>query len=356
MTAMAADAVEGPDLNSGTDALADWLAAAAGAGSLRIVAMDKLSGGAIQENWGLKVELDSGKYAGQQDWVLRTDAPSGVATSWGRAEEFALLRAAHGAGVTVPEPLFLCTDRAVLGKPFYVMRRVAGRAEGHRLVRDPAVVNGGDALAGRLGRELARIHTIAPPRPDLAFLGALQAPPVFKRTADYRSYLDAMPDPNPAFEWALRWLELNAPAREEVVLCHCDFRTGNYMVENGELTGILDWEFAAWSDPMEDIGWFCYRYWRFGADEREAGGIGDREAFYLGYEAESGRRVDRGAIPYWEIMAAVRWGIIALQQGERHLSGGEDSLELLLTGLRAPEMEMDALLAVEALSTTEGAP
>lgn len=337
-----------------TDALSRWLADVAGAESLRILAMDKLDGGAIQENWALRVEVEGGPHAGAQDWVLRTDAPSGIATSLGRPQEFALLRAAQGAGVTVPEPLFLCNDGAVFGKPFYVMRRVPGRAEGHRLVRDPAIERKGDALAERLGRELARIHSIVPPRPDLDFLAVPGGPPAHARIAAYRGYLDAMSEPNPALEWALRWLELNAPVEGRVVLCHSDFRTGNYMVADGELTGILDWEFAAWSDPMEDIGWFCYRYWRFGAEQREAGGVGSRDAFYRGYEAESGRRVDRAVIPYWEIMAAVRWAVIALQQGERHVSGAEDSLELVLTGLRSPEMEMDALRAIERLSRGEG--
>jgi len=112
----------------GTDALSRWLAGAAGAESLRILAMDKLDGGAIQENWALRVEVEGGPHAGAQEWVLRTDAPSGIATSLGRPQEFALLRAALGAGVTVPEPLFLCSDGAVFGKPFYVMRRVPGRA------------------------------------------------------------------------------------------------------------------------------------------------------------------------------------------------------------------------------------
>jgi aminoglycoside phosphotransferase (APT) family kinase protein len=171
-------------------------------------------------------------------------------------------------------------------------------------------------------------------------------PPALHRIATYRAYLDDMPDPNPALEYALRWLELQAPATPELVLCHSDFRTGNCMVDDGELTGILDWEFASWSDPMEDVAWFCARCWRFGAWEREAGGIGDREAFYRGYEAESGRAVDRAIVPYWEVMAAVRWAVIALQQGERHLSGGEQSLELALTGLRAPEMELDALMGI----------
>ena len=324
-------------------ALAGWLKEAAGAGSFDILAMEKLSGGAIQENWGLKVSADGVV----RDWVLRTDAPSGVSTSHGRVEEFALLKAAHEAGVTVPEPLFLNTDPALLGKPFYVMARIGGRAEGHILTRDPALAGeGGDRLVERLGAEMARIHSIRPPREDLAFLPLPDAPPALHRIATYRRYLDELPDPNPALEYALRWMELHEPGAGELVLCHSDFRTGNYMVADGALTGILDWEFASWSDPMEDIAWFCARCWRFGAWDREAGGVGDREAFYRGYEAESGRTIDRAVIPYWEVMAAVRWAVIALQQGERHLSGGEESLELALTGLRAPEMELDALMDI----------
>ena len=324
-------------------ALAAWLRQAAGAGSLEILAMDKLSGGAIQENWLVIVEVDGEA----RTWVLRTDAPSGVSTSHGRVQEFALLKAAHEAGVTVPEPLFLNTDPALLGKPFYVMTRIAGRAEGHILTRDPALAGeGGNRLVTRLGAELARIHSIRPPRGGLDFLPLPDGSPALHRVATYRAYLDELPEPNPALEYALRWLQRHAPETPELVLCHSDFRTGNYMVDGGELTGILDWEFASWSDPMEDIAWFCYRYWRFGAEDREAGGIGEREAFYRGYEAESGRAVDRDVIPYWEVMAAVRWAVIALQQGERHLSGGEESLELALTGLRTPEMELDALMGI----------
>lgn len=330
----------------GGAALARWLAAAAGVDDLRILSLDKLSGGAIQENWGLTVEIGGARH----EWVLRTDAPSGVSTSHTRPQEFALLRAADAAGVTVPEPLFLCEDESVFGKPFYVMARIAGRAEGYVLVRDQAVAERGDALVERLGRELARIHTITPPRDDLSFLAMPDGPPPLWRIATYRRYLDELPDPSPPLEFVLRRLELTAPESREITLCHSDFRTGNLMVAEGELTGVLDWEFACWSDPMEDVAWFCARCWRFGAWEREAGGLGSREAFYRGYEAESGRPIDRAAIPWWEAIAAVRWAIIALQQGERHLSGGEESLELALTGMRAPEMELDALLDIAAMA------
>jgi hypothetical protein len=42
-------------------------------------------------------------------------------------------------------------------------------------------------------------------------------------------------------------------------------------------------------------------------------------------------------------MAHIRWAVIALQQGERHLSGGEASLDLALTGRIAAELEHEVL-------------
>uniref|UniRef100_UPI00307FC9F8 phosphotransferase n=1 Tax=Elioraea sp. TaxID=2185103 RepID=UPI00307FC9F8 len=109
-----------------------WLRAETGDAALAIADLRRLSGGAIQQNWALDVRCGDGRTAA---WVLRTDNAATLAVSHGRAEEFALLRAAHAAGVTVPEPLLLCPDRAVIGAPFFVMRRVEGVAAGHRMVR-----------------------------------------------------------------------------------------------------------------------------------------------------------------------------------------------------------------------------
>ena len=324
-------------------ALEVFLAAQAGADGARILDDRPLSGGAIQGNRLLQVAFSGGPLDGPQALVLRHDAPSGIAVSHGKAEEFALLKAAAEAGVTVPEPLFLCLDEALLGSRFYVMRRVAGRAEGHRLVKDGGPVTDGPALAERLGAELARIHTIVPPRADLAFLERPEASPACHAIGLYRGYLDALEYDDPALEWGLRWCEIHAPPRGEIVLVHQDFRTGNYMVEDGRLTAVLDWEFCAWGDPMSDIGWFCAKCWRFGRDDRAAGGIAPREAFYRGYEAASGRRIDPEAVAYWEVMAHLRWAVIAVQQGDRHVSGGEASLELALTGRRAEALAFEVL-------------
>jgi aminoglycoside phosphotransferase (APT) family kinase protein len=334
-------AIDGERLRA---ALTSWLAEAFG-GEVSVSAPRRLSGGAVQENWSLDVEVREGEQRGAHALVLRTDAPSRMSASLSREQEFAVLQAACTACVNVPEPLFLCADDSVLGRSFFVMRRAPGNAAGHRLVKDPSL--DGEALAGRLGEELGRLHAIRPPFPGLEQLPEPDMAPALFRVQTYRGHLDDLGAPRPALEWALRWLERFAPHDETLVLCHGDFRTGNYLVHDGDLSGILDWEFAGWGHPDEDLGWFCARCWRFGRDEREAGGIAARESLFRGYERSAGVSVDRQQIAYWEVMATVRWAVLALQQGHRHLSGEERSLELALTGRMVPEMELDALNQVE---------
>ena len=46
---------------------------------------------------------------------------------------------------------------------------------------------------------------------------------------------------------------------------------------------------------MEDVAWFCAKCWRVGLDNRDAGGIGSRTAFYDAYENASNRNIDHQA-------------------------------------------------------------
>ncbi len=328
-------------------ALARFLAAAGKASTVEIGGLGPLRGGAIQENWAIDARFSGGPFAGDQRLVLRTAASTGVAASLDRLDEFAILKAAFAAGVTVPEPLFATDDASVFGKPFFIMRRVSGTAAAHRITRDAALEPRFPAIAKRLGRELARIHSIRPPRCDLAFLPAYEAVGPIQQIAGFRAYLDRHPAPRPVLEWGIRWLEAHAPPPAEAVLCHHDFRTGNYMLDGAEIAGILDWEFAGWGDPHEDIGWFCCKGWRFARLDREAGGIADRAPFYDGYERESGRSVDPTRVFFWEVLASVRWAVIALQQGDRHMIDGERNLDLALTGRRATECELEVLMLLD---------
>ena len=298
-----------------------------------------LSGGAIQENWAVDADVEKGEWAGTHQLVLRQDSATQVDASHGRADEFNLLKVANAGGVKVPTPCFLCEDEVVLGRPFFLMHRLPGETAGHKLTKG----NAQPQLVAALGRNLARIHKILPQTPGLEFLGHVPENPAKASVQTYRAYLDGIGAQQPAIEFGLAWWENNAPQSLRTTLCHRDYRTGNLMIEDGSLSGVLDWEFAGWNDPMEDIGWFMAKCWRFGADHKEAGGLGDRQDFYTAYEQESGTKIDPANVYYWEVMAHVRWASIACQQAARHTSGKDYSLELALTAYVVPELEYEIL-------------
>ncbi|HEX6792323.1 MAG TPA: phosphotransferase family protein [Casimicrobiaceae bacterium] len=327
-------------------ALAAWLRAQMLADDVRITCLERMRGGAIQDNWRLDVTVEGGAWHGEHAFVLRTDAPSQVSASLSRAQEFIVLRVAHDAGVLAPAPRFLCEDAQILGRAFFVMDRLPGIAAGHRLTREAALVPDAPALAYALGANLARIHAIRPP---LAAIPEAPHDPALETVATYRRWLDAFDGAYPALEYALRWCGRHAPAALDVTLVHRDYRTGNYLVDEGKLTGVLDWEFAGFGDPREDLGWFTARCWRFAAPQREAGGIAPLAPFLDGYASVAKRRFSGEELVYWQVMAHLRWAIVALQQARRHRS--ERSLELALTGWIVDELAYEALRLIERRST-----
>lgn len=316
--------------------LAEFVARTAGARNASIIALEQMSGGAVQENWALDVDLDGEL----RRWVLRTDARAAVRESLTRAQEYAVLKIAHAANVFAPEPLHLCEDPSVTGRLFFIMQRLPGVAAGHRVTRDEKLVPDPGQLARELAANLARLHRIKPTQPGLGFLKTMLAR---DDIAHYRSYLDTLSQAYPVLEWGLRWCEINAPQRQETTFIHRDYRTGNFLVHDGHLSGVLDWEFPAFGNPLEDIGWICARCWRFARPDLTVGGIAGVEDFIPEYERVSGRHVSPQDLDYWQVMAHLRWAVIALQQVGRHLSGTDPSLELALTGHILGQLELEIL-------------
>ncbi len=311
---------------SGAEAIADW----------RIT---PLLAGAVLRHFRLDFVLKGGPSAGPQSWVLRTNGLTPLGMGLTRAREFALQRALHRAGLPVAEPLFMCCDADVFGAPFYLMRFMAGEADGARI----AAAGSNERLAAELADALARLHALAWGE-RLHILGAPPADTGQARLDEISRLLAEDDAPHPVAEWALDWLHRHKPSPIPAVLCHGDFRTGNYLVADGGLSAILDWDFAGWSDPDEDIAWFCSACWRFGAFAREAGGIASRDVFLRVYAARAERPIDPVRLHWWEVMAALRWLAIALKQRDRYLKHGERLLDLALTGRRPAECELELLL------------
>jgi aminoglycoside phosphotransferase (APT) family kinase protein len=322
-------------------AVALFLRDACAASDVRVESLKLLSGGAIQQNWELAADITGGPHQGKHLWVLRTDAPATVAASLPREREFEIIRFAHEHGLLAPQPLFLSNDTTIIGRPFFIMQKLPGIAAGHKVVR---LDLNRRALARELAQAAARIHALRPPLAALPFLKTYLARDVIKACRDY---LDTLDEPHPVLEWGLRWCERHAPAQEEITFVHRDFRTGNYLVHEGKLAGLLDWEFAALGNPLEDIGWICAKCWCFRHEHHIVGGVADLDDFLPAYEAASGRKVPPEALRYWQVMAHIRWAIIALQQAQRHLSGAEPSLELALTGKIVAELEWEVLVLTD---------
>lgn len=322
--------------------LETFLSAAAGAEQVTIAEISPLSGGTVNENWLLDVEIRGGKETCTKKLVLRSDRTTALSGTLSRRKEFEVMRAVYAAGVSVPEPLWSGDHDGPLGREFFIMRHLPGTAAAHDIVHDDALGGVHHELAERLGEELARVQAITP-NGGLGFLPLPPAGAARRIITTTYDYLDTLPAPHPTIEWGLRWLDRNAPTHGELVLTHGDFRTGNFLVDDTGLTGILDWELAAWGDPLEDLGWFFMKFWRLDETDKAAGGLASRASILRGYERASGRKVHPDQLAYWEIMANVRWAAVSMQQAERHLSGRDRSLELCLTGCRTVEMEYEAL-------------
>lgn len=328
-------------------AFAGRLAALVDAEQVSIRSASRLSGGAIQENHRLDVDVRDGRYAGHRVWVLRTGSPSTVAASRPREQEYALLVAAHAAGVCTPAPIAFDPGDAEW-PAFMVMSHVPGEASGRVLTRDAAIPQA--ALVEAIGANLARLHAvqIAGTRgAALAFLGTRPANPTRDLAHGYQQSVThwhaRTGNARPVLTWTLRWLAARLPQREAAVLVHRDYRVGNLMVDQGRLVATLDWEFAGWGNPLEDLGWFCAPCWRFARGDRDAGGLAAVEDLLRGYNQVAGTSIAADELPFWQVLAELRWAVIALQQTLRFLDGGEASLELALTGRMLPELESHML-------------
>jgi aminoglycoside phosphotransferase (APT) family kinase protein len=321
-------------------------------GAVSIASIEKLAGGACQDNYVLVATFAAGAFEGVRKLVLRSDANTSLPGSLSRQKEYAVIRAAAAAGVRTPEARWLASDLLRPGTYAYFLDWVGGEAIGRRVVAASKFALARERLPAECATQLARIHSITPATHATLFEAGPEQPssgnPAADALAFARRMLDTLPERRPALELALHWLRANTPTTPATTtLVHGDFRTGNFLVTEAGLSAVLDWEFAHWGAPAEDIAWMCVRDWRFGQLRLAAGGFARRAVLYEAYERASGRPLSVRDVHFWEVMGNVRWAAASLHQGERYMSGGDADIELVAVARRAIEMEYEALRLIE---------
>jgi aminoglycoside phosphotransferase (APT) family kinase protein len=219
------------------------------------------------------------------------------------------------------------TDREVLGAPFYIMERVAGRVPTDR----PPYHAGGwmteispaeRAAIWWGGIEcIARIHRLDPFAAGFGFLDrpALGPTPFARELAHYERYLAwaARGLPQPTAEAALDWIRANAPDDPRTVLVWGDARIGNIIFDGARPAAVLDWEMVTLGSPEEDLAWAVF------LDRHHSEGLGvPRLPGFPGYEETIERYQELTGfevrnLHFWQVFAGFRFAVIMMRLAQQ---------------------------------------
>lgn len=147
-------------------------------------------------------------------------------------------------GYPVARAYLTCTDASILGGVFFIMALLPGEL----MITLPF-----ETVPGLLGESHAALHRIDP--------GPL-ARSLRKRGFDERAYrfgrgLEELGEAAGRYPWlgaGVDWLvEHRPPEPERLSVCHGDFHPLNILVQEGQITGVVDWAGFMIADPVLDI-------------------------------------------------------------------------------------------------------
>lgn len=252
-------------------------------------------------------------------------------------------RLSKSSDLPVPAVHWFEEDESIIGGPFFVMDKLPGKAyvpwskEGREFLQK-AHEDGSIPL--QFTELLAKIHLLdyrkagftedfAEPEGEFGYIDAKIA----GLEEMYERYLIS---PDPVMTDALEWLKKNRPPAQRYSIVHNDYRTGNLLYENNEITGILDWEAAEIGDPMADVAYVCAKSNRM--DSPLMCYLLDREMFYETYSKLTNLTIDEKTVHYYEVFHQVRFILISQSAGTSFANGSTKDLRMARQGYRWPLM------------------
>jgi aminoglycoside phosphotransferase (APT) family kinase protein len=272
------------------DNVVDWISAVTSAADVTI---ERRSGGASRAGYAVTVTLPGGSV---QDLWLRTDTGAGPLSSglYTVRREAAVYQQLAGRGLQVADVVAIHPTIDA-----FLMTRISGDNQFSRLAPDDQL-----SVATQLMKQLATLHRIDVHDLDLPELGKVGAlsdhiqAEIDTWEAQFRTHAD----PEPTIELALAWLRQALPEDDRPVsLVHGDCGPGNFMIEDGRLTAVTDWELAHFGDPLDDLAWLYVH----DLQERMPD-LAERLADYARF---SGRGVDLHRLHYFLVLAQMRCAI-----------------------------------------------
>ncbi len=222
------------------------------AGPLRV---QQFSGG--QSNPTYLLETPASTY------VLRRKPPGMTLPSAHAVDrEYRVISALSSSGFPVPRTHVLCDDATVIGTPFYVMERVAGR-----VLWDPALpdipIAERRAYHEAMIRTLARLHALDVTALGLSDFGKPGNAFARQITRWSKQYL-ADPEAGrvPDMDLLIEWLPQHIPPGDELALVHGDYRLDNVMFaeRSPDVAAIIDWELSTLGHPLADLTYLLLMY------------------------------------------------------------------------------------------------
>ena len=137
----------------------------------------------------------------------------------------------------------------------------------------------------------------------------------------YQMYMNNPHIPSPALVTLYGWLLDNVPAnKEKPVLLHGDIGFHNMLLIDGELSCLVDWEYAHLGDPAEDMAYI----------KNTAGHLLDWEAFIALYTQKSGFTIDTERLRFFQIWGHVRNATSAYMASALFATGEVDELKFAI--------------------------
>jgi len=207
-----------------------------------------------------------------RNYVLRRKPPGKLLPSAHAVDrEYRVIRALHGQGFPVAEPLVYCADESVAGTAFYVM----GFGDG-RVFWEPQMPGSNPAeraaVYDSMNATIARLHVLDPAKIALGDFGKGEnyvARQVDRWSKQYRA---SETEKIEAMERLIDWLPKNIPPSGPARLVHGDYRLDNLIVarDQPKIVAVLDWELSTLGDPLADFSYHLMA-WHMPHSESAAG-------------------------------------------------------------------------------------